>query len=103
MLRYNNNPVVTKEQVPNINTSLRDVSSVFNPGGIKFGEKYLLMLRVQNRGRRTSFIMAESDNGKDFRVDNKIVVFKGLENLGLTVHHLYDPRITKLGDHYFII
>lgn len=35
------------------------------------------MLRVQNRGRRTFFVMAESEDGVKFNVENKIVEFEG--------------------------
>ncbi len=103
MIRSKSNPIVVGKDIPAINPSLEDVSSVFNPGAIKFEEKYLLMLRVQNRGRHTYFVMAESENGIGFKVEDKIVNFEGLENLGLTLHHMYDPRITKIGDEYYIM
>ncbi|MCB0747074.1 MAG: glycoside hydrolase family 130 protein [Ignavibacteriae bacterium] len=103
MIRYKNNPVVKNTDVPDILPDLVDVTSVFNPGAIKFGDKYLLMLRVQNRGRRTFFVMAESQDGINFSVENKIVKFDGLENLGLSIHHMYDPRITKIDDEYFVM
>ncbi|MCK5455559.1 MAG: glycoside hydrolase family 130 protein [Melioribacteraceae bacterium] len=103
MIRNKSNPIVVGSDIPNIQPYLEDVSSVFNPGAIKYEDKYLLMLRVQNRGRHTYFVMAESENGIDFKVEDKIVNFEGLENLGLTLHHMYDPRITKIGDEYYIM
>ncbi|MEN8193929.1 MAG: glycoside hydrolase family 130 protein [Bacteroidota bacterium] len=103
MIRHKNNPIVVNSDIPAIQPILQDVSSVFNPGAIKFEDKYLLMLRVQNRGRRTYFIMAESEDGINFRVDDKVIKFEGLENLGLTLHHMYDPRITKIDDEYYIM
>lgn len=103
MLRYKNNPVVKNSDIPNIKPNLVDATSVFNPGAIKFGDKYLLMLRVQNRGRKTFFVMAESYNGMDFTVENKVVNFVGLEKLELKLYHMYDPRITKIEDDYFIM
>jgi len=103
MIRSESNPIVVGKDIPAINPSLEDVSSVFNPGAIMFEDKYLLMLRVQNRGRHTYFVMAESENGIDYKVEDKIVNFEGLENLGLTLHHMYDPRITKIEDEYYIM
>lgn len=103
MIRASKNPVVTRHDIPDIKPHLVDATSVFNPGAIKIGDKYILMLRVQNRGRRTFFVVAESDNGIDFDVDNKIVEFKGIENVKDTIHHCYDPRITKLGDTYYLM
>lgn len=103
MLRHKNNPVVKNSDIPNIEPHLIDATSVFNPGAIKFNDKYLLMLRVQNRGRRTFFVMAESEDGVKFNVENKIVVFEGLAELNLKLYHMYDPRITKIDDKYFIM
>jgi beta-1,4-mannooligosaccharide/beta-1,4-mannosyl-N-acetylglucosamine phosphorylase len=103
MLRYKNNPVVKNSDIPNIKPNLIDATSVFNPGAIKFGNKYLLMLRVQNRGRRTFFVMAESEDGLKYNVENKIVELEGLENLGGKLYHMYDPRITKIENEYFIM
>ncbi|MFZ1290460.1 MAG: glycoside hydrolase family 130 protein [Melioribacteraceae bacterium] len=103
MLRHKNNPVVQNSDIPNIEPHLIDATSVFNPGAIKLGEKYLLMLRVQNRGRKTFFVMAESDNGVEFKVENKIVEFEGLENLEGKLYHMYDPRITKIANEYYVM
>ena len=103
MIRSKNNPIVVNGDIPAIEPSLIDVTSVFNPGAIKFEDKYLLMLRVQNRGRRTFFVMAESENGVDFKVEDRVVNFEGLENLGLPIYHLYDPRITKIDNEYFVM
>lgn len=103
MIRCRKNPVVVKEEIPYIGTELQDVTSVFNPGAIKIDDTYYLMLRVQNRGRRTFFIMAESRDGINFSVRNEKVVFKGLEEIKETIHHLYDPRLIKLEDKYYIM
>lgn len=104
MIRFaKKNPVVVKEDIPPINDKLRDVTSVFNPGAIKTNGIYRLMLRVQNRGRRTFFIMANSENGYDFSVENKVVHFEGIEKIKDTVYHLYDPRLTKIEDTFYIM
>ena len=56
-----------------------DVSSVFNPAARHSCKgKYILLLRVQNRGRETFIVKAESNNGINFKVDNKIIDFKGM-------------------------
>ena len=55
MERYKNNPIITRKDIPEIPPHLVDVSSVFNPGAVKFNNQILLMLRVQNRGRETIF------------------------------------------------
>lgn len=104
MLKRNSkNPVVTRTDVPDIHPHLVDVSSVFNPGAIKFNGKYILLLRVQNRGRETFIVKAESDNGIDFKVDNKIVDFKGIEKVQEKIYHIYDARITRIGDTHYVM
>lgn len=103
MIRFKKNPVVVKEDIPEIRPELVDATSVFNPGAIKFNDKYLMMLRVQNRGRRTFFVMAESEDGYDWKIENKLVKFNGIEKISDPIYHLYDPRLTKLDDKYYIM
>lgn len=103
MIRFKKNPVVVKEDIPEIKPELVDVTSVFNPGAIKVDDKYLMMLRIQNRGRRTFFVMAESKNGYDWNVENKLVEFKGIDKIKEPIYHLYDPRLTKLEERYYVM
>ena len=63
MRRCESNPIITRSDIPNPDSRLIDVSSVFNPGAVKFQDKYILVLRVQNRGRETFLLKAVSDNG----------------------------------------
>ena len=102
MRRYLQNPIITRADIPDINPHLIDVTSVFNPGAIKYGDKYLLMLRVQNRGRETFSVMAESNDGIHFKISSKIIHFNGIEKIKETIYHCYDPRITFLENTYYI-
>jgi beta-1,4-mannooligosaccharide/beta-1,4-mannosyl-N-acetylglucosamine phosphorylase len=102
MRRYAGNPILTRESIPAIGPHLRDVSSVFNPGAVLFRGEHLLLLRVQNRGRETFWMRARSRDGLSFRVDPEQVRLEGLEKPGRTVYHVYDPRITRLDDQYYI-
>jgi predicted GH43/DUF377 family glycosyl hydrolase len=101
--RHPQNPILTRLDIPDIEPQLTDVTSVFNPGAVKFGDKYLLVLRVQSRSRETFMVMAESLNGVDFTVENKIVDFKGIGNVQEKIYHIYDARITKLENVYYIV
>jgi predicted GH43/DUF377 family glycosyl hydrolase len=103
MKRYKQNPILTRKDIPDIYPELIDVSSVFNPGAIKFEDKYILLLRVQNRGRETFIVKAESSNGIDFKVDNKIVDFRGLKKIKNKIYHIYDARITKIENSHYIM
>jgi beta-1,4-mannooligosaccharide/beta-1,4-mannosyl-N-acetylglucosamine phosphorylase len=80
-----------------------DATSVFNPGAVKFGDRYLLMLRVQGRSRETFLVMAESADGVRFSVRSEVVEFKGLEKVGERIYHIYDARITRLEGAFYIM
>jgi len=103
MERYKNNPIITRNDIPEIPPHLVAVSSVFNPGAIKFGDKYLLMLRVQNRGRETYLLTVTSDDGIHFHISDQIVHFRGIERIQEKIYHCYDPRITRIDDVYYIM
>jgi beta-1,4-mannooligosaccharide/beta-1,4-mannosyl-N-acetylglucosamine phosphorylase len=103
MFRHAKNPILTRKDVPDILPVLSDVTSVFNPGAIKFQNKYLLMLRVQSRSRETFLVMAESNDGIDFKVRKEIVEFRGIEKVKEKIFHIYDARITKIEHSYYIM
>ncbi|MCK5127049.1 MAG: glycoside hydrolase family 130 protein [candidate division Zixibacteria bacterium] len=103
MNRYHKNPIITRGDIPSIKPHLVDVSSVFNPGAVKFQNSYLLLLRIQNRGRETFLISATSRDGKSFDINDKVITFSGIEKIPETIYHIYDPRITHIGDTYYIV
>ena len=96
LTRSPRNPILTREMIPDCPPEIRDATSVFNPGAIKLGREYWLLLRVQTRGRRTYLMRAQGSDGERFAVLPGIVRIQGLERVGTTVHHLYDPRISWL-------
>jgi len=103
MKRSTRNPILTRMDIPDRHPALRDVTSVFNPGAVRFGDDILLLLRVQNRGRETFFLKAFSRDGIDFRIDPSPIVFRGIEKIEEPVYHCYDARITRIDDRYYIL
>lgn len=103
LVRSSDNPIITTMDVPAIPPDIVDPSSVFNPGAARWGDRYMLMLRVQTRGRRTHLVMAESDNGREFSVWPEAVHLPGLDQLEETIYHVYDPRITALEDEFIVM
>jgi beta-1,4-mannooligosaccharide/beta-1,4-mannosyl-N-acetylglucosamine phosphorylase len=93
--RYAKNPIITRQDIRSQSPELIDVSSVFNPGGIMFEGKLLLLLRVQNRARETYFVKAISTDGIHFQIDNQVVHIRNLSRCPHTIYHIYDARITK--------
>ncbi|MCB5246403.1 MAG: glycoside hydrolase family 130 protein [Candidatus Cloacimonetes bacterium] len=103
MKRHPRNPLITRRDIVSSHPALRDVSSVFNPGGTWFEGRILLLLRVQNRARETLFVKAWSENGVDFQVQGEPLPVLGLEACLHRIFHIYDPRITLLDGIYHVI
>jgi beta-1,4-mannooligosaccharide/beta-1,4-mannosyl-N-acetylglucosamine phosphorylase len=103
LIRHPRNPIITRRDIPEIPPYLEDVSSVFNPGAVKVGDRYFLLLRVQNRARQTFLVPSWSQNGVDFESKREVVSFEGLDKIKDTIYHIYDPRITALEGAYYIL
>jgi len=102
MKRHFRNPLISRSDIPCVRPHLVDVSSVFNPGAARWGDQIVLILRVQNRGRETFLLPAFSSDGIDFTIADQPVCFHGMEKLDYPVYHVYDPRITRIGESFFI-
>ena len=103
ILRSEGNPILTRNDVPPIPPHLADVTSVFNPGAVAVGSEIILMPRVQSRSRETFIVVARSADGVRFTVVPEIVRFRGLEKLRDRVYHIYDARITRIGNDHYIM
>jgi beta-1,4-mannooligosaccharide/beta-1,4-mannosyl-N-acetylglucosamine phosphorylase len=101
--RHERSPILTRADIPAIPPHVSDVTSVFNPGAIKAGDEYILMLRVQLRSRETFFLTARSRDGVRFTVSKKMVHFKGIEKVRDRIYHTYDARISWLNGAYYIM
>ncbi len=107
--RHGKGPLLTRRDIPDMAPDIIDPSSVFNPGAVEKNGKTFLLLRVQTRGRRTFLVPATGD-GTTFKVSRYPVEFFGLDRWcesegepSLTVHHVYDPRITALEDSLYVV
>jgi len=103
MQRSAANPIITRADIPDIPPRIVDVTSVFNPGAVRVGERIVLLLRVQTRGRETVLMVAESTDGERFAVRPQEVRIQGVETLGQTLYHIYDPRLTPLDDAVYVL
>ena len=96
--KYKKNPIITKKDVP------FKVNSIFNPGAIKYEDKYLLLCRVEMPNGRSSLVLAESINGYDFKVANKLCLTpEDHKDCYEYVHWgIEDARITRVGKTFYI-
>jgi len=99
--RYEGNPILTGRD---FNPAYR-IQYVFNSGVIKFRGKYLMMCRVENMALRPAFWIADSDDGSSFKPRPAPVQMPtdNPEFREYTAATFYDPRITRIGDTYYII
>ena len=101
--RVRNNPIISPKNIVSSNPAMIDVSSVFNPGAIKYDGKTILLMRVQNRGRETLLVKAVSNDGTKFVIENKPIEISGLERSAETIFHIYDSRVTCLDGIFYIM
>ncbi len=98
--RWEGNPLITLEDIP------FPCNTVFNAACAKYEGQYILLLRVEDLTGRSVFALARSDDGYHFTLDDEPVMtpcngpgcFGEYERKGIE-----DPRITKIGDIYYII
>ena len=97
-IKYKNNPIITKADVP------FNVNSIFNPGAVKYEDKYLLLCRVEMPNGRSSFVLAESDDGYDFTVANKpcLTPEDHKDCYEYVNWGIEDPRIIPIDDKYYL-
>ncbi|SDZ86676.1 4-O-beta-D-mannosyl-D-glucose phosphorylase [Arachidicoccus rhizosphaerae] len=100
-------PVLTADHIPyfwkyDLNESTNPllmerfgINGTFNAGAIKLNGKYLLMVRVEGKDRKSFFAVAESPNGVDnFRFWDFPVIMPGtIEDV-----NVYDMRLTQHED-----
>ena len=96
--RYENNPILTKKDVP------YEVETVHNAGVVKHEGRYIMLFRSHLRNGRSIIGIAESENGYDFTVRPEPFlvpaergIFSEYEEYGVE-----DPRICFIEDEYLI-
>ncbi|MHC4944881.1 MAG: glycoside hydrolase family 130 protein [Planctomycetota bacterium] len=96
--RWGGNPILTAEDMPFQCTALH------NAGAVRFEDEHILLLRVEDMAGRSFFILARSENGFQFVVDEIPAMvpcdeepFASNEVLGIQ-----DARITRIEDTYYI-
>lgn len=98
ILRYSNNPILEKQDVP------FRVNSIFNAGAVKYNGKYILLCRVEMPTGRSSLVIAESGDGYSFKVASKpfITPEDHKDCYEYVEWGIEDARVTKIGSRYFL-
>lgn len=98
MKRHPRNPILTRADIPPIRPDLVDVTSVFNPGAVRYRGQDHLLLRVQTRGRETLWMAADrtAPTEEKWKVRPTVATIAGIERLLQRVYHVYDPRLALI-------
>ncbi len=96
--RFPRNPILTREDIP------YPCNAVFNAAACRYEGQYVLLLRVEDLKGHSHFTLARSMDGIHFEVDPEPWItpatdppFEIYERYGVE-----DPRITRIGDDYYI-
>ncbi|MHC4501414.1 MAG: glycoside hydrolase family 130 protein [Planctomycetota bacterium] len=98
--RFEGNPLLTIEDIP------FPCNTVFNAACAKYKGEYILLLRVEDLTGRSVFALARSRDGYDFEVEPEPVMAPSEEEGSFEEYErkgVEDPRITKIGDIYYIM
>lgn len=94
--RYDHNPILSPEMVPGAN-------AIFNSGVTRFENRYVGVFRVETRRGFQTLRVAWSDDGiSNWKFDPDEVLVPTEEPFSKYEEARYDPRITKIGEEYFI-
>jgi predicted GH43/DUF377 family glycosyl hydrolase len=99
--RYEGNPILTgKDFLPEA-----DIKNVFNSGIAKYKGIYMMVCRVENSALFDQFWIAESQDGYHFKPRSKPIdmPYDEPEFKEYAGSMIYDPRVTKIGDAYYIV
>lgn len=73
-----------------------------NAGAIRYGKEYLLLLRVEDRRRKTRLHLARSSDGLHFTIEADPIQYPYSEFELRHGTHRFDPRITALDGRFYI-
>ena len=97
--RWEGNPIIQLEDIP------YHCNTVFNGGVAKYKDEYLMLLRVEGLEGYSVLVLARSEDGFHFEVEDKpamipcdVEPYKTYEKMGLE-----DPRIVRIDDTYYIM
>jgi len=96
--RAGDNPLLTRADIPPVRPDLVDVTSVFNPGAVRWRGREILLLRVQTRGRTTVLMPAERFADGRVEITGGPLEITELDRLDPQPVHVYDPRLTVIDD-----
>lgn len=98
ILKYDDNPIIQKGDVS------FSVNSIFNAGAVKYKDTYILLCRVEMPIGRSSFLIAESQDGVNFTLHKKPILTpeSHKEYFKYVEWGIEDVRITPIEDTFYL-
>lgn len=96
LIRCPENPILTPADLSFL------CNAIYNPGAVKFGDRYILIPRVEDGRRDNRLHVAESADGVHFRVRPEPITLPPDPRAEIWEKHMYDPRVTFLEGWYYI-
>ncbi|OPJ64592.1 glycoside hydrolase family 130 protein [Clostridium oryzae] len=93
--RFSQNPIIPRDLLPNSN-------SIFNSAVVPFEGKFAGVFRCDDKRREMRIHAGFSDDGINWKIDEKPIQFiKESEDLG-DFEYAYDPRVCFIEDRYYV-
>jgi predicted GH43/DUF377 family glycosyl hydrolase len=101
LVRHPSGPVLTGADFP----AHSRITRVFNSGVIKHGDRYIMACRAEDRALRNRIWIAESPDGYKWTPRSEPVRMPETDPsfAEYTAGMYYDPRVTKIGDTYYLM
>ena len=98
IVRYPNNPILTKDDVP------YPVATVHNAAVVKHAGEYIMIFRSHKLNGRSILGMARSEDGYNFKVNEKPFMVPAIEGVfkEYEAYGVEDPRIVLIDGEYLI-
>ena len=93
--RYSKNPIIKRNPIGN-------VARIFNSAVVPFNGKFYGVFRAEDRRTLPHLRVGYSDDGINFTFEDHPIDFKDEDGNSWNPYYSYDPRVTKIGDEYYV-
>ncbi|PID31210.1 MAG: glycosidase [Candidatus Cloacimonadota bacterium] len=93
--RYDKNPIIKRDH-------LKESNSIFNSAVVPFKNGFAGVFRCDNLAREMRIHRGFSSDGINWDIDEKPIKFESRIDTTIPFEYAYDPRVTKIGDTYYI-
>ena len=93
--RYEGNPIVGPKKIP-------CALGIYNSGVVKYGEAYVGVFRVDHMSTIPYLHLGYSQNGLDWKIEEKPINFTLPDGSPSNIEWAYDPRLVKIEGKFYI-